>query len=293
MSSTSEMKMTDLTPPNAVSGAGRRREGRAAPRRRSRLARLGRLATPIVLPLILLGCWQLYVSQAHVDPVILPSPTRVLSAAWENRGALWANTLPTLKETLIGFALSITIGWALATICDFSGLVRRNVEPMLVISQTIPIIAIAPLFVIWFGFSLLPKVLIVALVTFFPITISLLRGFAATPVEATNLLRSMGAGRIRRFLCVRVPTALPFFFSGLRIAITFAVIGAVFGEYVGAASGLGIYMQTATNARETDLVMAAIGVTAVLSLILYCAVTVIERVALPWTHQGRAREEQK
>lgn len=257
--------------------------GRARQLRR----RLGRVVPPLVVAAALLGGWQLYVTHANVDVTVLPSPGRILTQGWENRTDLWENTLPTVQETTYGFALSITVAWVLAIACDFSDLVRRGIEPLLVISQTIPIIAIAPLFVIWFGFSTMPKVLVVALVTFFPITVSLLQGFATTPREATNLLRSMGAGRVQRFLRVRVPTGLPYFFSGLRISITYAVVGAIFGEYVGAEKGLGIYMQVSKNARRTDLVLAAVAVTAAISLLLYFAVALVERLALPWSHDTK------
>jgi ABC-type nitrate/sulfonate/bicarbonate transport system permease component len=247
------------------------------------------IAPPVILTAFLIAVWQVYTSAAHVDVAVLPSPGRVISQGWADRHNLWQNTLPTLKETLLGFALSISVGWILAFICDFSQVCRRAIEPLLVVSQTIPIIAIAPLFVIWFGFTTLPKVLIVALVTFFPITVSLVKGFATTPVEATHLLRSMGANGIQRFLRLRVPTALPFFFSGLRISITYAVVGAIFGEYVGAESGLGIYMQISKNSRRTDLVLAAVAVTAILSLLLYLIVSIVERFTVAWERPSGAR----
>jgi ABC-type nitrate/sulfonate/bicarbonate transport system permease component len=241
---------------------------------------------PVTLIAVLVTAWQLYADLGHVSALVLPSPGRVVTQAWHNRADLWANTLPTVHETLLGFALSISVAWLLAVICDFSTHARRAIEPLLVVSQTIPIIAIAPLFVIWFGFDMLPKVLVVALVTFFPITVSLLQGFGTTPPEATNLLRSMGAGPIQRFVRVRVPTALPYFFSGLRISITYAVVGAIFGEYVGADKGLGIYMQVSKNAQRADLVLAAVGVAALISLLLYLVVTIVERLALPWARSS-------
>jgi ABC-type nitrate/sulfonate/bicarbonate transport system permease component len=240
---------------------------------------------------VLLAAWQFYVSHWNVDVTVLPRPVRIWQQGWADRTNLWENTIPTLQETLLGFALSITVGWALAVVCDFSGLCRRALEPLLVVSQTIPIIAIAPLFVIWFGFTTLPKVLIVALVTFFPITVSLLHGFATTPAEATNLLRSMGAGRVSRFVRLRVPTALPSFFSGVRIAITYAVIGAIFGEYVGAEKGLGIYMLVSKNSRRTDHVLAAVAVTAVVSLALYFVVVGIERLVTPWSQTSKREQK--
>ena len=260
----------------------------STPWQRPRLAgakslRVRRLVPPLVVTALLLGGWQLYVTVSQVNVEILPGPWRVAAQGWDNRGVLWSNTVPTLEETLWGFAFSIVVAWILAVACDFWSLVRRGVEPLLVVSQTIPVVAIAPLFIIWFGFAMLPKILIVALVTFFPITVSLLQGFRTTPSEATNLLRSMGAGRWQQFRRVRVPTALPFFFAGLRIAITYAVVGAIFGEFVGAESGLGIFMETSKNARRTDLVLAAVALSAVISLVLYFAVSFIERLVTPWS----------
>jgi ABC-type nitrate/sulfonate/bicarbonate transport system permease component len=148
-------------------------------------------------------------------------------------------------------------------------------------------VAIAPLLVLWFGFGLAPKVLMVVLVTFFPITVALLDGFAAASAEATDLLRSMGASRRQVFRHLRWPAALPSLFTGLRIGATYAVIGAVFGEYVGAYEGLGIWMQLSQNAFRTDLVFAAVLLTALLSVALFAAVRLAERLAIPWYAASR------
>jgi ABC-type nitrate/sulfonate/bicarbonate transport system permease component len=165
--------------------------------------------------------------------------------------------------------------------------VRRAVEPLLVTSQTIPIVAIAPLFVIWFGFGLLPKVLIVVLVTFFPVVIALLDGFGRVDPEGTTLLRSLGATRQQAFLTLRWPTALPSLFTGLRISVVYAVIGAIFGEYVGASEGLGIWMKLSQNSFRTDLVFAAILLTAIVSIALYLGVGILERAIVPWSSRAR------
>ena len=165
--------------------------------------------------------------------------------------------------------------------------VRRAVEPLLVASQTIPVVAIAPLFVIWFGFGLLPKVLIVVLVTFFPVTIALLDGFGRVEPEAMDLMRSMGATARQTFGKLRWPAALPSLFTGLRISVVYAVIGAIFGEYVGATQGLGIWMQLSQNSFRTDLVFAAILLTAIVSLVLYAAVGLVERAVVPWSFRDR------
>ena len=146
---------------------------------------------------------------------------------------------------------------------------------------------IAPLMILWFGFDLTPKVLLVALVTFFPITIAFAEGFAASDPDAEALLRSMGAGRTRIFRSVRFPTSLPFFFAGLRIAITYAVVAAIFAEYAGASEGLGIYMQNAKNSFRTDLVLAAVLVTTLLTLSLFALTYALERIAIPWYRLSR------
>lgn len=220
---------------------------------------------------------------------MLPAPSRVLAQGWENRDVLWINTLPTLRATCIGFAVSLTVGFALSVMIDFSTLLRRAVMPLLIVSQTLPIIAIAPLVIIWFGFGLLPKILLVALVTFFPITVSLVEGYRAVEPDAERLLRSMGAGRLRVFRSLRLPTAVPYFFAGLRIAITYAVVGAIFAEYAGAVDGLGIYMQNARNSYRTDLVLVGVVVAALLTLSLFALTFVAERLLAPWLRVARAK----
>ena len=192
------------------------------------------------------------------------------------------HAIPTLIETVLGFGIAVVLAIGAAVAMDRTPVVRRAVEPILVTSQTIPVVAIAPLLLLWFGFGLAPKVVIVVLVTFFPIVVALLDGFGATPQEATDLLRSYGATDEQVFRKLRWPSALPMFFTGLRISVVYAVIGAVFGEYVGAREGLGIWMQLSQNAFRTDLVFAAIIVTSVLSMTLYLLVGVLRRIVVPW-----------
>jgi ABC-type nitrate/sulfonate/bicarbonate transport system permease component len=242
---------------------------------------------PLVLIAVLLGGWQIAVTSGSVDPTVLPSPARILHQGWIARATIWSNTLPTLKETLIGFAVSLSVAWILAVLVDFFPVLRRALMPVLVASQTIPIIAIAPLMIIWFGFGLLPKVIVIALVTFFPVCVGLIEGFASTEKEAMNLMRSMGASRWRQFTGVRLPSALPRFFTALRIGITYAVTGAIFAEYVGAENGLGIYMSAMKNSFRTDLVLAAVLVTAVLSVTLFGLTFLVERLIIPWHSKER------
>ncbi|MFD0689733.1 ABC transporter permease [Actinomadura fibrosa] len=246
-----------------------------------------RWSPPLALIALIVAAWQFYSAHGNLGEDVLPGPGRVLAQGWEHRGDLWTNTLPTLRATLAGFGLSLAVGFGLSVLIDVSAALRRALTPVLVVTQTLPLIAIAPLVVLWFGFDLLPKVLLVAFVTFFPITVALTEGYAAADPDSEALLRSMGAGRWRIFRILRVPTAVPFFFAGLRIAITYAVVAAIFAEYAGATTGLGIYMQNAKNSFRTDLVLAAVGVSAALTLALFALTFAAERLLAPWTRAGR------
>lgn len=237
---------------------------------------------PIAFAAAVLAIWEVAVRATGVRPQVMPAPSRVAKAGWQQRDVIGVHALATLEVTLAGFALSLVCAWLIAIAVDFSPALKRGLTPLLVASQTVPIIAIAPLMIIWFGFGMLPKMLVVALVTFFPVSIGLIEGFERTDREASALLRSMGASRWREFTLVRLPSALPSFFTSLRVGITYAVTGAIFAEYVGARQGLGIYMSVQKNAFRTDLVLAAVVVTAVMSIALYLSTYLIERAVIPW-----------
>ena len=236
----------------------------------------------IALVATILVAWEAYVRLSGIEPVLLPAPSRIATALWDYRADAARHAVPTIVETVVGFLIAVALAIASAVAMDRVPAVRRSVEPILVTSQTIPVIAIAPLFLLWFGFGLLPKILVVVLVTFFPVVVALLDGFAQASRDATDLLRSYGATDGQAFRKLRWPTALPSLFIGLRIAVVYAVIGAVFGEYVGAKEGLGIWMQLSQNAFRTDLVFAAIVVTSAVSLVLYWVVGLIRRATIPW-----------
>jgi ABC-type nitrate/sulfonate/bicarbonate transport system permease component len=258
---------------------------------RSNGAAIRRWGPPLALIAIVLLAWEGCVRLAGLDPITLPSPSRVLGALWVFRAAAVGHLIPTLVEAIVGCSLSVVLAIAAAIALDRWGVVRRAVEPLLVTSQTIPVVAIAPLFVIWFGFGLLPKVLIVVLVTFFPVTIALLDGFGRVDPEAMELLRSMGATPRQTFRKLRWPAALPSLFTGLRISVVYAVIGAIFGEYVGATEGLGIWMRLSQNTFRTDLVFGAILLTAIVSVALYLGVGVLERIVVPWSSAAVLRSD--
>ncbi len=254
-----------------------------------KLRRLAGYGPAFVLTLTLLALWELYVRAGQVSVQVLPAPTTIVQALIDNWNVIYDNTIQTLLETVLGMGIAILLGLLLAIMLDISSWLRRAIYPLLVTSQTIPIIALAPLLLIWIGYDIRPKLIVVALYCFFPIAIACADGLASAEPELINLLRSMRASRWQILWLVRLPGAMPAFFSGLRIAATYSVIGAIFGEYVGAERGLGIYMQRAANSFATVQVFAAILVTAVLSLMLFGLVSVIERIALPWYHGSVAR----
>lgn len=254
-------------------------------RRVAQLAR--RYSPPLLLILLLVAVWQVGTWLTRAPKWLLPSPWQILLAGIQARDLLGQHTWQTLKETWLGLALSLVIGLGLALIIDFSNLLRRSLYPVLVASQTVPILALAPLLIIWFGYGILPKVIVVALVCFFPIVVSTADGLRAADPDLIALLRAMGANRRQMFLKVRFPGALPSFFSGLKIAITYSVVGAVIGEWVGASRGLGIFMIRSSKNFLTDRVFAAIAVTSLLSILMFGVVLLVERSVLPWYYAQR------
>ncbi len=253
------------------------------------LRRLAGYGPAIVLTLALLALWELYVRAGHVSVQVLPSPIAIVQALMNNWSIIYDNTLQTLLETVLGLTLAALLGLLLAITLDISNWMRRAVYPLLITSQTIPIIALAPLLLIWIGYDIRPKLIVVTLYCFFPIAVATVDGLASAEPELIKLLHSMRATRWQILRLVRLPGAMPAFFSGLRIAAAYSVIGAIFGEYVGAEKGLGIYMQRAANSFATINVFAAILVITILSLLLFGLVSLIERIALPWYHGSKTR----
>ena len=253
------------------------------------LRRLAGYGPALVLTLALLALWELFVRAGHVSVQVLPSPIAIIQALFNNWSIIYDNTLQTLLETVLGLTLAALLGLLLAITLDISSWVRRAVYPLLITSQTIPIIALAPLLLIWIGYDIRPKLIIVTLYCFFPIAVATVDGLASAEPELIELLHSMRATRWQILRLVRLPGAMPAFFSGLRIAAAYSVIGAIFGEYVGAEKALGIYMQKAANSFATIDVFAAILVTTILSLLLFGLVSLIERIALPWYHGSKTK----
>ena len=247
------------------------------------LVRLFNHAGPAVLSVasLILG-WEAYVQLSGISPTALPAPSRIIAQGFKHRQALAIHSFATLQATIFGFSCSLTAAFLFSLLIDFIRSLRRALFPVFIITQTLPLVAIAPLIVLWFGFGLTPKIVLVALVTFFPMLVALAQGYDATDRDIAALLASMGASRWRIFVLARLPSALPYSFAGLRISITYAVVGAIFAEYAGAARGLGIYILNAKNNFRPDLVLAAVFVSATLTLLLFGATVLVQRAAMPW-----------
>ncbi len=233
-------------------------------------------------PALMLGCaflggWEGYVALTDASPLVLPAPSDVLRGLWIEQGDIMQHALATLSVTGIGFGLSVAFAFAVSVMLHFSGWLRRGLMPLLVSSQTVPIVALAPLMVLWFGFGLVPKVLLVILVTFFPMVVSLMAGYASLPRSFRDQLVSMGASGWTVYRRATLPSARGPFFSGLRISATYAIVATIFAEYAGARKGLGIYILSAKNNFRADLVLSAVLVSACLTLALLAAIQGVER----------------
>ncbi|MEU8024562.1 MULTISPECIES: ABC transporter permease [Micromonospora] len=241
---------------------------------------LRRWAPPVATLVALVGAWQLYTTLSGIDPWLLPSPADLFAAAAEQRTALTAHTLATARLTLLGFAAGAATGLLVAVVLHLVPVLRAAVYPLLVVSQNVPIIAIAPLLVVWLGFGIAPKLVVIVLVCFFPVAVATLDGLRrGDPVIADYLLMS-GANRRQMFTAFQWPAALPTMFSGLKIAATYSVFGAVISEWIGSDQGIGRYMIVQKSAFRADRMFVAIAVVVVLALLVFGLVALGERLAV-------------
>ncbi len=245
---------------------------------------------PVLFLVALLLAWEVFVRVRGIAPWILPPPSDIWSAFLEVRGTLPGHLKTTMTEALIGLVLAAVFGIAIAALIASVGFARRALYPLLVISQNVPLIVLAPLLVIWFGFGVQPKIFVVALVGFFPIVVSTTDGLLRADAEMLELVRSMGANRWQALRTVRVPSALPSFFAGLKISATYAVLAAVIGEWVGASSGLGLFLTRSQTAFRTDRVFVGVVVIAALSIAMFLAVQLLSRLTTPWDYATNRRE---
>ncbi|MDO3411312.1 ABC transporter permease [Saccharibacillus sp. CPCC 101409] len=235
---------------------------------------------PFVAVLLFVGTWEAAVRYFHVEAWILPPPSAIAQEASRSAGSLWMHTLSTLRLTLLGFVIGSAVGLIVACALHLVPLLKSALYPLLILSQNVPTIALAPLLMIWFGFGLLPKIIVITLVCFFPVAVSAMDGFAQTDRTMLNYMRMIGANRMQIFRKLEFPHALPSLFSGLRIAATYSVMGAVIAEWIGAQKGIGYYMILQKSAFRTDRIFAAIVIVVALSLLLFLLVTLIEKLAV-------------
>jgi NitT/TauT family transport system permease protein len=231
---------------------------------------------PLAFIALFIG-WQWSTQALHIRPWILPAPSAIISIAYDWRVELLRHTVVTTAETIVGFVFAALLAVPLSIAVVWSVLLRRTIYPILLALQSIPKVALAPLVTLWVGFGLWPKILVVFLVCFFPVIVNTVAGLEAAPQPMIDLMRSMCAGHWQTFRRVRVPVAVPYFLVGCKIAVTFAVIGAVIAEFVGSEEGLGYLILTASSQSQTALAFAALAVLTVLSVALYYATEMIER----------------
>lgn len=243
---------------------------------------IGRKWPAALAVVALLALWQGVCLTGLVPAYMLPSPVDVAKALVSDWGLLWENAAITLQEAFLGLALGVLTGFCFALLMDSFEVLYRAFYPIAVLTQTVPTVAIAPLLVLWFGYEMTPKIILIVISTFFPMTVGLLDGFRSADGDAIGLLRAMGAGRWQIFRYIKAPSALPQFFSALRICTAYSVVGAVISEWLGGFGGLGVYMTRVRKAFAFDKMFAVIFLISAISLVLMALVNLVERKAMPY-----------
>ena len=277
--------------PTVPTGAHDSATATTAGGRRRRRFSWSSVLLPVLAILVVFAVWELVIAIFDMKAYILPNPRDVFARMIDERSRLLEHTWPTLYEIGWGFALSALIGIPLAVLIVSSKYIDKAISPILVASQTVPKVAIAPLLIVWFGFGTAPKIIIAFLIAFFPVVISTSVGLRAVPGEMIDLARSMGAGHLSMFVRFRLPHALPSVFGGLKVAITLASIGAIVGEFVGSDKGLGYLLLVSNGRLDTEMLFAAIFVLVFIGIVLYTLVDVVERLVVSWqppSHLGDA-----
>lgn len=243
---------------------------------------IAKLLPPVIAVLLLLIIWQLLSVSNIMPSYMMPSPLKVWNSLVEDFDILCYHGVTTVGEALLGMLIGILISFVFAIIMDACAPIKNGLYPLLVVSQTIPSIAIAPLLLLWFGYGTLPKIILIVVTTFFPITISLLEGFASVDKDSLRLIRAMGGNAFKEFIHIKLPSTMSYFFSGLKISVTYSVIGAVISEWLGGMRGLGVYMTRVRKSFAYDKMFAVIIFIAGVSLLLLLLVTIIKWLTMPW-----------
>jgi NitT/TauT family transport system permease protein len=245
-----------------------------------------RFIYPLIGFTLILAIWQTYVELFDVSKLVLPSPLDILQVSWQRYDLLLQETWPTVLESVYGFALALVIGIPMAVCVANSRVLNLSLYPILIATQSVPKVAVAPIILVWFGLGMESKLAIAFLVAFFPIIVDTATGLQATPPGLIELGRSLRASRWQMFWKVQLPAALPFVFSGAKVAVTLAVIGAVIGEFVGSVDGLGNLLLSANSQLNGPLAWAALIWLSALGILLFVAVSVAERIMMPWSEVG-------
>jgi NitT/TauT family transport system permease protein len=246
------------------------------------MRRLRNAAYPLAGMAVVVLAWQAYTDLTGVSRIVLPSPLDIWHASLRNAALLTRETWPTFLETMLGFGLAVAVGIPAAVCVASSRVLNLTLYPILIATQSVPKVAIAPIVLVWFGLGVQSKLVIAFLVAFFPIVVDTAAGLRATPPGLLELARSLRASWLQTFLKVRFPAALPFIFAGAKVAVTLAVIGAVIGEFVGSTGGLGNLLLSANSQLDGPLAWAALVWLSVLGILLFAAVAVAERIVTPW-----------
>jgi putative hydroxymethylpyrimidine transport system permease protein len=247
-----------------------------------------RRLAPFALLALVIAAWELAARLGVVEDYLLPAPSEVVRALVEDRGLLFSDAWVTGQEVLLGFAIAVALGLGLAIVLHLSPVLRQAVYPLVVASQAVPVIVIAPILVIWFGFGMAPKLIVIALICFFPIVVNTFDGLQSVDRDQVKMLQTLNASRSDVFRHLELPSSLPYLFSGAKVAVAVAVIGAVFGELVGSDAGLGHAIQIGTAQLLTARVFAAVVILSVMAIGLFALVAALERWAVPWAGKGKA-----
>lgn len=240
---------------------------------------------------LLILLWQFLYQSGAVPAYMLPSPIQVVKALFTDLPTIFRHAVVTLQEAFYGLCIGVVLAFVMATLMDHFRILNKALYPIMIITQTIPTIAIAPLLVLWMGFYMAPKITLVVITTFFPITVGLLDGYKSVDKDSIDLMRAMGASKVQIFFHVKLPAALPQFFSGLKISASYAVVGAVISEWLGGFEGLGVYMTRVSKAYAFDKMFAVIIFIVIISLLLMFTVNLIKTISLPWLRVEKKEAE--
>jgi NitT/TauT family transport system permease protein len=257
---------------------------------------LSKIATqwipPLLLLLILLAGWEIAGITGYMPKYIAPAPTIILERLFSDYAIIWEHTLWSLQEVAVGYAVGIALGFLIGLAIVYSPVFERALYPIVVASQTIPHLALAPVLVLWFGFGITSKVVIVAQVTFFPIVIATVDGMRSIDPELLLFARSLAASEWQIFRKIRLPASLPYFFTGIRVSAPYAIIAAIIGEWIGANWGLGALMLRAQHMLKTDLMFATVVVMSLVGIMMFLVVGLLQRLLIPWYQAKLERMQQ-